>query len=282
MRVGERVQHPHVGQRVGAAQHRVERALRGPPSRRRCRPSRPPAATGSTTSARSVTARRAQLEADHERRGVERGQRRGRVGQVVRVDAADHAARGRSPVVHGGEDRGRCRGRRRSGSRSTPHAAATSTRAAASATGRPPGSSAGSAPASTAPRSPARRGTQASRAPVASASRTHGGQRAGDGGQPLADQDDRAVAGERGGGLGLTRASPRAQRVEHLGLGAGRGRQQRAGQLLQPAGRAAARPRGPSAPPLAHRLAQPQEDDRRLLLGLEADEQHGRRRSRSA
>ena len=45
-----------------------------------------------------------------------------------------------------------------------------STRPAASATGRPPGSRLGRQPASTAPRSPARRGIQASRAPVRSAS----------------------------------------------------------------------------------------------------------------
>ena len=46
-----------------------------------------------------------------------------------------------------------------------------STRAAASDTGRPPGNRVGRQPASTAPRSPARRGTQASLAPVRSASR---------------------------------------------------------------------------------------------------------------
>ena len=51
-----------------------------------------------------------------------------------------------------------------------PQVAAVSTRAAGSSTGRPPGSRLGRQPASTAPRSPARRGTQASRAPVRSAS----------------------------------------------------------------------------------------------------------------
>jgi hypothetical protein len=94
------------------------------------------------------------LEADHERR---RGQCRlgeRRVGQVGRVDAADEQA-GQPAVADGGEDAG---------------GVAASAAATGSVTGRPPGSSAGSAPASTAPRSPARRGTQASRAPVARAS----------------------------------------------------------------------------------------------------------------
>src|SRR5579875_793493 len=56
------------------------------------------------------------------------------------------------------------------GSEPLPQARATSARAAASAAGRPPGSRPGSAPASTAPRSPTRRGIQASRAPDATAS----------------------------------------------------------------------------------------------------------------
>ena len=57
------------------------------------------------------------------------------------------------------------------GSDSIPQVAWVSTRAAASATGLPPGSRLGKQPASTAARSPARRGTQASLAPVRSASR---------------------------------------------------------------------------------------------------------------
>jgi hypothetical protein len=56
------------------------------------------------------------------------------------------------------------------GSSFTFHAAAACSRADASPIGRPPGSRPGSAPASRAPRSPARRGTHASRAPVAAAS----------------------------------------------------------------------------------------------------------------
>src|SRR5580693_6549944 len=56
------------------------------------------------------------------------------------------------------------------GSELLPQTLATSARAAGSVTGLPIGSSPGSAPASTAPRSPARRGTQASRAPEATAS----------------------------------------------------------------------------------------------------------------
>ena len=61
----------------------------GPPSRRTCRPSPAAGATGRTTSARSGDLARPHLEADHEAGRVERRERRRRVGQVVRVDAAD-------------------------------------------------------------------------------------------------------------------------------------------------------------------------------------------------
>ena len=97
----------------------------------------------------------------------------GRVRQVVRVDAADDQ-RVDLLVERGGEDAGGVAAGRARAGRATPQARATSARAAASATGRPIGSRPGSAPASMAPRSPARRGTQASRAPVAAT----GGRRA--------------------------------------------------------------------------------------------------------
>ena len=126
------------------------------------------AATGSTTSARSVTALARCLQADDERGVLQRGQRRGGVGQVVRVDAGRRPARrarrrsaaARMPVVSRPGA---------SGSEATFQARATSARAVSSSTGRPIGSRLGSAPASMAPRSPARRGIQASRAPVEAA-----------------------------------------------------------------------------------------------------------------
>ena len=110
----------------------------------------------------------AQLEADDERRGVDRGQRGVGVGQVGEVDAADQ----QRTQFAGGRRGENARGVAAGGvgqRRSTFQAAAVCARAAASATGRPPGSRFGSAPASSAPRSPARRGTQPSRAPVAAA-----------------------------------------------------------------------------------------------------------------
>ena len=111
-----------------------------------------------------------QLQADHERRGLERVERGLRVGQVGRVHPGDdqgvQVARQRRgedlpavPARLGGQ-RGHAPGPGHLGPRRA---------------GRPPGGRAGSrsgrAPASIAPRSPARRGTQASLAPVALASR---------------------------------------------------------------------------------------------------------------
>ena len=88
-----------------------------------------------------------------------------------------------------------------SGSRSTPHAVATSTRAAASATGRPPGSSDGQRAGldRAALAGPARHPGEAG--PGGLGEPDDGGQRAGDGGEPLADEDHHVVAGERVGGL---------------------------------------------------------------------------------
>ena len=129
----------------------------------------------------------------------------------------------------------------------------------------------GQRPASTAPRSPARRGTQASVAPVRSASAAAARQRSGRRRQPLADQDDRAVAAELIARNGLSGASSAAASPPGTNLNAAcrRACAARARRTARATDIRASRPR---------RLAQPQEDDRRLLLGLEAREQHGRRR----
>ena len=130
----------------------------------------------------------------------------------------------------------------------------------------------GSAPASSAPRSPARRGTQASRAPVDVGERA--ARRTARRARSASRSPTRTI-----GAVGCAAASAGvrdlagaavARAREHLGLGAGRGRD--AGCR-----RAWSRPRvakGATAytAVLLRRdgLAQPQEDDRRLLLGLEA------------
>ena len=143
-----------------------------------------------------------QLQADDEPAASRAPQRQRRIGQVLdarrppttSADSSPSAAASRicagvAPAA-GAAVRPRPRpGRPRRGPRG-------------SVAGRPPGSSERSAPASMAPRSPARRGTHASVAPVAAAVRTAAVQRAGHGGEPLADDDDRA----------LGRAAPRRPR----------------------------------------------------------------------
>src|SRR5215469_9612074 len=126
------------------------------------------AATGKTTSARSVTAltRSSRLTTNGAisiacSAATGSGRSAGSTPATTRapsspVRAASSIAEVSRPGVPGSE--------------LLPQALATSARAAGSVTGRPMGSSAGMAPASTAPRSPARRGTQASRAPDATAS----------------------------------------------------------------------------------------------------------------
>ena len=165
--------------------------------------------------------RRAQLEADDERRGVERGQRGGRVGQVVAGRRRRRAARGprrcaraariadgvaaRAAATGGrrprrwrrrrGRRRRRRAGRRAAGSGSAP----ALERAALTGPARHPGE-----PGAGGLDQPDDRG-----------------QRAGHRRQPLADQ-------HHGAGAGSARQRRRLgvaqQRVEHLGLGAGRRR----------------------------------------------------------
>ena len=108
----------------------------------------------------------------------------------------------------------------------------------------------------------------------------------GHGGQPLADEDDRAAGRELVRDVLDLGVAARDGR-EHLGLRCpGAAGTSRPDELGQPAGRAAARRTITLVPCLRTRLAQPQEDDRRLLLGLEARRAgrsarpRGRRRSR--
>ena len=192
---------------------------RAPPARHRTVPGRPSqftkvpgfsatAATGNTTSARSVTALTRSSRLTTKPAVLQRGQRRvagraGRPGRPRRPAAPrcspPAARRGCCPVSRPGS----------AGSEPTPQARATSARAASSVTRRPPGSRTGSAPASIAPRSPARRGIQASRAPVASASRDGRGQRARYLGQPLARPGSPRPAGASAGAA-AAKASPAA------------------------------------------------------------------------
>ena len=101
-----------------------------------------------------------------------------------------------------------------------------------------------------------------------------GAQRTGDRREALADEHDGVVAQALARGGDDVGAGPLAEGAQHLGLGAGGGRDERAAHL----GQAAGRDRGHGVhggAVLAERLAQAQEDDRALVLGLQADEQHG-------
>ena len=126
-------------------------------------------ATGNTTSARSVTAlsRSSRLTTNGAASTAAMaasgsGRSSSSTPPISRApNAPSRAARRISVVSRPGA----------AGSSSTFQAAAICRRAVASVTGRPPGNRFGSAPASSAPRSPARRGTHASRAPVATANR---------------------------------------------------------------------------------------------------------------
>ena len=88
------------------------------------------AATGSTTSARSVTALARSLQADDERRGVDRLERGGRVGQVARVHPGDDQGV-QVPAGRGGQDLPGVAAQARPAAQRTPQARATSARAVA-------------------------------------------------------------------------------------------------------------------------------------------------------
>ena len=225
-------QDPRVGHRERVPQHGLERARRGPPSRGTCRPSPSTAATGSTTSARSVTALAPDLQADHEAAPSSSAASAAAGSARSSGSTPPTTSAPSSPAAAAASDRRRCRGRARRAGASTPQAAADVD--AGRGVGRPGGRRAagsGSAPASTAPRSPARRGTQASRAPVAAASRAAAVSAPGTPAEPLADEDDRA-------GLAQRRPRPRdlarsvaASASSTAASLPGRGRQQRAAEL---------------------------------------------------
>ena len=221
--------------------------------------------------------RLAELEADHERRLLQCAQRQCRISQVGRVDAghdqceatAGGGRRGSRQPSRPGAAGGQHPTRRR------PHA-----RASVSAMGDRPGSSDGRHPASTAPRSPARRGTQASRAPVTSASVRP---RVSAPGADASRSPTRMTApGDRSASRAAVAASvssppdePRAASSSASPPGATCSSR----PLELPATRSVrtARSRTLRCGRADCGLAQPQEDDRRLFLGLEADEQDGGR-----
>ncbi len=91
-----------------------------------------------------------------------------------------------------------------------------------------------------------------------------GAQRSRRGRQPLADQDQRAVGAQRVDHVGV-------ERPQRGSLRAGHGRDQDAAELGQAVGRKG-RDRPHAHPATTRGLVQAEEDDRRLLLGLEADQ----------
>ena len=153
-----------------------------------------------------------------------------------------------------------------------PQRAATSARAARRRRLRPPGSSRGRAPASTAPRSPARRGTQATRAPVARARASRAVKAPGT--SASRSPASMTAPGRRRASIAGPPQRTVGQRAQGLRLGARQRGEHGRLQLLR-------RARGERGEvedgqrPRADALREPQEDDRRLLLRLEAGEQHG-------
>ena len=190
-----------------------------------------------------------------------RGQRRVRVGQIGELDAADQQC-AEFTVARRGQDadgvaaRARRAGRRRARRRRSVRGPTRRRRVGHRAAGS------GSAPASSAPRSPARRGIQASRAPVAvgqscSPPRAH---RA-----TLASRSPTRMIAP-----GSLSRSSSASAVERRGLAAGRRRDQPAAPSWSGRGWRTGATDDHLQAVLADGLAQPQEDDRRLLFGLEA------------
>ena len=215
-------------------------------------------------------------------------QRRRRIGQVGRVDAR-HDQGAELAAGGGGEDRrGVAAGLagQRALAPGPGHLGAGRGVGHRPADGQQPGQGAGldraalAGPAGHPGQPRARRGREPG----------HRGQRARHLGQPLADQDHRARRVERlagalpqggpGGspGRGLRESPPgwpAASAVSAPASSPGSVASSVAGQLGQP-GAGERRDREHPQAVAPDRLAQPQEDDRRLVLGLEAGQQHGR------
>ena len=229
-----------------------------------------------------------QLEADHEGRRLDRPQRRLRIGQVGRVHPGHH--QGAELAVGRGGEHGRGVASQRAGQRALApgpgHLGAGRGVGHPAADGQQAGQGArlDRAPLARAARHPGQPGARREREPG------RGRERARHGGQPLADQDHRAGLAERLArifpalvrGLRASRLPARGagrvargQRGQRGGLVAGQGGQQGAGQLGQP-GAGQRRDGEHRQLAVAHRLAQPQEDDRRLVFRLEPGQQHGR------
>ena len=146
---------------------------------------------------------------------------------------------------------------------STSQASESSARAAGSATGRPPGSRLGRQPASTAPRSPARRGTQARRAPVRAASAAAAERPPGTSARrspTISSAPGALSAAATAGSSASSRASSPGTAATSV-----------APSLLETPGEVR-RDRGDLQLLAAVALAQPQEEDRALLLRLEPDD----------
>ena len=265
---------PAPGDRSSSSAWRTRRRSRGggPPSSRRCPVAPRSARSGSTTSARSVTAEaRASMLITKPTFSSPSSAAPGSSRSLGSTPATISAPSSASPAASSISSVSR------PGSVGSavgvPQAAAVSTRAAGSSTGRPPGSRLGRQPASTAPRSPARRGTQASRAPVRSASCWTAVR------VPEASAA-RSPTRMTEPGPGSRSAGSSCQRAR---LGARSGGDQGGVQLVVAVAQVR-RDGGDLQALLADRLAQPQEDRAGLLLRLEGDQQHpvgvlaGRRR----
>ena len=273
--VGDPAQHVQVGLDAGDVQRRAERARPALPVHERARLLRHRRHREHHVGAVGDRAR-PQFQADHERRGRQgrAGGRRGRAGRPGPRRAITSASM--SPAAAAARI---CEVSRpgTAGSDATPQARATSTRACELAARRPPGSRFGSAPASMAPRSPARRGIQASRAPVARASRSAALSAPGTSASRSPTRMIGAVGGQRLGrrAAGLVQPGAADQAAQRGGLGARARWQQDPGHPGQPAaGQRGDGVDGQGARP--GRLAQPEEHDGRLVVRLEPGQQHHR------
>ena len=209
-----------------------------------------------------------QLQAHHETRGVQGGQHRLGVGEVVGIDAADQqcaqaaiGSRGQNAI-----DVTAIGGRQVCDIPALGHLRAGGLVAERPATGQQSGQRAGLDRASLA--GAARHPGQLRAGAFGESGR--GRQGTGRGGETFADQDDRTGFGEETSELAA------GQRVQRGGLTAGRGLDQRAVHFLQTVA-GERRNRVDRQTVLARGLAQPQVHDRRLFLWFEAGQQYHRR-----